>query len=333
MLFGLAAGLIVFSSDLIPHTLLINHTSIEVSHSLVREVPFVPWKMFEKLAQRDDEQSLRLSVIGQCIQGDFATAEELILRYVTIASSQQINRMGFWITSWSLQLADRGDEAWADRTMRLQFVLDDEAMACVRMGQLYHLLDRPDEAEQFLAQSLVLWPNADAFIQLGSLYAERGTPLIETDYHEAMRLLDLASQSFESAVRLDPTVFVYANYRLGDIYWKLNRRQDAVRAYRQAAESGGTGHHAFLSWYYLGHIYSAWWNGGLDYDLARSYFEHALAVAATKREQAMSLTGIGATYAAQGREPEAQAVYRRALRSDPTYEPAQKAVDNLDGER
>ena len=103
------------------------------------------------------------------------------------------------------------------------------------------------------------------------------------------------------------------------------------RASRQAAEGAGTGHYALLSWYYLGEIYSSWWNGGLDYELARSYYRRSLVNAVTKGEQAMILTRIGATYAAQGRQAEALAQYWQALRTDPTYAPAQKAVGHLEG--
>lgn len=45
----------------------------------------------------------------------------------------------------------------------------------------------------------------------------------------------------------------------------------------------------------------------------------------------MILTRIGATYAAQGRQAEALAQYWQALRTDPTYAPAQKAVGHLEG--
>ena len=326
-------GLFVLRSDPVRHAILVNLSSIQINQALAGNVPFVPSLGLAELAQRDDEQSLRLAVISQCVRDDFATAEVLLQRYTAIASPQQIDRMRFWITNWSLQLAGRGEETQADRIMRLQFVLGDDAMAYARMSQLYQSLGHTDRAEQFLAQSLALQSNAGTLMQLGSFYTEQGESLIQTDYHEAMRLLTLASRAFESAAQLDPAVFVYANYRLGDVYWKLNKRQDAVHAYRQAAESDETGHYAFLSWYYLGQIYSAWWNGGLDYELACGYFERALSIAATKREEAMSLSGIAAAYAAQGRKSEALAAYQRALRSDPTYEPAQRALDNLENDQ
>ena len=284
------------------------------------------------LEQNHDEQSLRWSVIYQTVRGEFSNARASLQRYVTAASPQQIEQMERWITGWSLQLANQGEQSHAERTMRLLFALGDEAKAYVGLGQLYENLGYTEEAERFLKESLAVEPTAAGFMRLGELYAEEGMHLIQTDYHKAMHLLDQASKAFESAARTDNSVSVYANYRLGDIYWKLNRRQDAVVAYRQAAEDDGTGHYAFLCWYYLGHIYFAWWNGGLDYELARSYFERALATAATRREEAMSLSGIGATYAAQGRNEEAIAAYLQAIRRDPTYEHAQGALDSLDGE-
>jgi tetratricopeptide (TPR) repeat protein len=326
---GLAViGLIALRFGSIQDSLLVNRASLEPSQALMTSFTALPTR--PELLQCDDEQLLRLSVIRQCVQGNLTVADELLRRYVIVASPDQIEQMEHWIARWSVQLADRGEHVRAEQTMRLQFVLSDDAMAYARIAQLYQSLGRMDWAEQLLAQSLALRPDAGVFMQLGALYAEQGMPLMETDYYEATRLLTLAGQAFESAARLDPTVSVYANYRLGDIYWKLNRRQDAVHAYRQAAEGGGTGHYAFLSWYYLGQIYSAWWNGGLDYESARGYFERALAIAATKREDAMSLSGIAATYAAQGRKAEALAAYQRALKNDPAYEPAQRALNELE---
>jgi tetratricopeptide (TPR) repeat protein len=322
------AGLLLLSLGALRHALLVNWVSLEINRTLINGAPLAP--SLADLAERDDEQSLRLSVIARCLQGDLAATEGLLRRYAAIASPQQISGMSSWIAAQSLRLTNCGDEALADQTMRLLFVFDDDAMAYARIGQLYQSLGRMNWAEQLLAQSLVLRPDAGTFLQLGALYAEQGIPLMETDYPEAMRLLTLASQAFESAVRFDPTVSVYANYRLGDIYWKLNRRLDAVQAYRQAAEGGGTGHYAFLSWYYLGQIYSAWWKEGLNHDLARSYFERALSVAMTETEEAICLTGIGKTYEARGRRGEALAAYRRALKNDPAYEPAQRALNELE---
>jgi len=313
---------------------LINRASVGGISALVgKRAPSLPSSLLTSLEQgRYDEQSLRWLVVHQTARGEFSDVHRALQWYATEATPQQIAQMERWITSWSLQLANQDERAQAEQMMHLLSAFGDEAKVYVGLGQLYQALGDTAEAERFLREALVLTPTASGFMELGALYAEEGMLLMQTDYQTAMHLLDQAGQAFESAARLDDSVSVEAHYRLGDIYWKLGQRQDAVRVYRQAAEAGGAGHFAFLSWYYLGQIYAVWWDGGLDYDLARSYFGQALNIAATGREKATSLSGIAAAYAAQGQKSEALAAYRRALKSDPTYEPAQRAIDNLESE-
>ena len=332
MIWGVTClGMIFLNIGQIKQSFLVNHTSVLLTNRLLSgNMAVIPSETLAALTQQADERSLRLVVISQILMNNYVAVEEGIQEYISVASSQQIEQMQYWISNWSLRLASCGERAQAEQAMRLLFTFGDDATAYSGLSRLYQDLGQVEDAIQFLDKSLAIRPNADAFVQLGSLYADQGIPLYKTDYQEAMRLLTLSSNAFESAMDLDPTVSVYANYRLGIIYLKLNRPQEAVQAYLHAAENGGSGQYAFLSWYYLGQIYSSWWTEGLDYNLARKYFEHALSVAPSGRDRAMCLTGIGITYVEQSRNQDAIVAFQRALQSDPTYEPARDAITALE---
>ncbi|MCL5951127.1 MAG: hypothetical protein M1132_05270 [Chloroflexi bacterium] len=284
----------------------------------------------QEMAQHNTEPALRWAVTASVAEGDFPSAQATLARYRIAASADQAVLMDSWITSHALALGASGEIGRADQTMRLLFALGNDARAYAGLGQLYQTLGNVDLAQSYLSQSLKIQENAQTYLRLGEIYAQRGLALLETNYPEAKRQLILASNSFESAMRLDAQSGVYASYRLGDIYWKLNRPQDGVKAYRYAAEKGGQSHYAFLSTFYLGQIYSAWWAKNLDYNLAHTYFERALHIAADNREQAMSLSGMAFADASRGQSAQALNEYQEAISRDPDYEPARRALSVLE---
>lgn len=88
-----------------------------------------------------------------------------------------------------------------------------------RMGDAYTRLEKWDEAEQALMQSI--WLNQDfsgPYILLGKVELKKG-------------LADLAAGFLERAIKMDPNNFS-AHYLLGSAYKQLGRAQDADREFQ-----------------------------------------------------------------------------------------------------
>lgn len=306
-----------------------NWASIGLVWNLSGAQSQLPDWLFALLNQRQDERTLRIVVMYDSAQDDYAAAQNVLRSYVQVASPTHRQLLADWLVNWSLRRAKQGDRTQAIEAMRLLFLFGDDAAAYLQMAKLYRVLGQAEAAELALTTSLRLKPNAAAFMELGMLEAELGIMLAKTDAAKAARFLELAASAFESALRYESAVFVDANYRLGEVYWKLGRPHDSVRAYQQAAERDGGRHIAYLCWMNLGYIYFLWWEGNLDYDLALGYFERAFRAATPGVERAEPLSEIAAIYAARGQTERALSEYRRALVESPDYVPALEAVRRL----
>ena len=94
-----------------------------------------------------------------------------------------------------------------------------------KLGLMYHLLDRLREAVSAYLSALTIDPNSfEANLNLATAYLQLGEPSLALPYAE-------------KAVRLNPDSQP-AHVNLGTIYSSMGRHNDAVLAYRDAADRG-----------------------------------------------------------------------------------------------
>ena len=92
-----------------------------------------------------------------------------------------------------------------------------------QVGRLLDMDEQWTDAEPFLTQAVTLRPSmADAWFELGNLYLSTGR-------------LESSRDAFVRAQRLEPRDPLCAAY-LARVLSKLNRREDAIRLYRQALD-------------------------------------------------------------------------------------------------
>lgn len=102
-----------------------------------------------------------------------------------------------------------------------------------KLGLMYHLLNRVSDAIQVYLTALSINPDSyEANLNLATAYLQINQPALGLPYAQR-------------AVKLNPTtVVVHAN--LGAIYSALNRHEEAINAYRTAAEQGELEPHVML---------------------------------------------------------------------------------------
>lgn len=241
-----------------------------------------------------------------------------------------------------LQDLDRIDEA----ETTLKSLIDefaDKPPAYLQLGLLYDTAGRDAEAEQTYRDLLEKMPQkAEAYIGLGMLYESSGKD-------------ELAEASYQKILTFEPNN-VEALLALGMLYDRMDKVPEAEKVYRKAIELDPENADALNN---LGYLYAA---RGRNLDEAQKLIEKAMALspgaahiidsmgwvmyqqgkyeeAVRYLEAAAAQSGfettdaevyehLGDAYLKLGRTQEALAVYKKALRSDPSRsKTAEKVVE------
>lgn len=240
----------------------------------------------------ETEQELRWSIFNAVLGQNYSQVDVDLHKYMTISSEEQKEQIVHWVTQQSYQAASQGDEDRSLSVLGLNEPWLDSIGYYVQLGDAYSLLGDLDRAATAYEQSLSLQKTPQAMIHLAEVHSLLAKQTVEQDYHAAQQHYEMASQYIQAAIALDASFQPEGDMLLGDIYWKMNRRVDSVYAYLRVTENPGNSERTFLAWYYLGSIYAAWWTDALDYQLARSYFERALAVAPNEQFRTMASSAI-----------------------------------------
>ena len=149
------------------------------------------------------------------------------------------------------------------------------------------------------------------FLKAKKLYAE--DPYLQNDLglaYMAMEKIDLAIDHFKKAVEIKPD-YAPAKNNLGTSYLAKKNWDDAIACFK-----GITGDLLYATPHYpLSNLGFAYYNKK-EYRLAEKYYQDALKI---EPWFVIALRGLGKTYIAMGKIPEAVAVFEKAVKNSPRF--------------
>ena len=227
----------------------------------------------------NQEQTLRWAIFNALTENAYTTAATHLHNYMGVATVAQKERMRYWMVHYAQRLAQQGNERSALAVIEAARPWLNTATYNLALGDIYNFLGNLKRAAVAYEQSLTVLPTPAALLNMAKVYATLASQTIKMDYHLAQDYYKSAAKQLNHAITLDPSIQSEADLLLGDIYWKMDRRQESVDAYLRVTENLGNRVRESLAWYYLGNIYALWWADAIDYSLARSYFERAYTTA------------------------------------------------------
>ena len=149
------------------------------------------------------------------------------------------------------------------------------------------------------------------FLKAEKLYSK--DPYLQNDLglaYMAKEKIDLAIDHFKKAVEIKPD-YAPAKNNLGTAYLAKKNWDDAIACFK-----GITGDLLYATPHYsLSNLGWAYYNKK-KYELAEKYYQDALKI---EPEFVIALRGLGKTYIAMGRIPEAVTVFEKAARNSPRF--------------
>ena len=149
------------------------------------------------------------------------------------------------------------------------------------------------------------------FLKAEKLYAK--DPYLQNDLgltYMKMEKIDLAIDHFKKAVEIKPD-FAPAKNNLGTAYLARKNWDDAIACFK-----GITGDLLYATPHYpLSNLGFAYYNKK-EYKLAEKYYQDAIKI---EPGFSIALCGLGKTYIAMGKFPEAVALFEKATRNSPRF--------------
>ena len=149
------------------------------------------------------------------------------------------------------------------------------------------------------------------FLKAEKIYAK--DPYLQNDLgltYMAKERIDLAIHHFKKAVEIKPD-YTPAKNNMGTAYLAQKKWDDAIACFKEI-----TGDLLYATPHYpLSNLGWAYYNKK-EYNLAEKYYQDTLKI---EPEFAIALRGLGKTYIAMGRIPEAVAILEKAARNSPRF--------------